>query len=628
MPNAIRGYGLAVLALLFATLVRWLLDPYLNLFVPFPSYFVAVALVGLYGGLGPAVFTMIAGGLIADYLFMPMRGSELMSDQEHWVSLGFFYASAAVLIAMAEWLRSSKVQLASAMATAERELAQRDQAEAAVRGSQARLQAIIDNSPLVLYIKDTDGRYLLANRSYLELFHTTAAQLLGITDHDRFAKEVADPLRNNDLEVIRSGRAQEFEESADIDGEHRTYTSTKFPLHDDTGRIYAVCGISLDITDRKRQQEELLEIDRRKDQFLSMLAHELRNPLAPIVTAAEFLRSAATDAAKQQRAIEVIVRQARHLTHLVDDLLDIARINTGRIQLRRDAVELAPLVRQAVDDARSRFAGREVALELAEPLPALLILADEARIRQVIDNLLDNAAKYTDPGGRVRVALEQNGDACVLSVSDTGVGIESRHLERVFHLFEQADATLDRSAGGLGLGLNLVKRIVEMHGGQVQARSEGLGRGSEFVVRLPLAERRTRRGTQPSPLDHATDSRRILVIEDNADAAESMEMLLVALGHTVQLAADGPSGLALAATFQPHTVLLDLGLPEMDGYQVARELRQRFGKDLRLVAVTGYGQEEYRQRSRAAGFDEHLVKPVAIDALVQALADVQESTAS
>jgi PAS domain S-box-containing protein len=628
MHHLLRGYWLALIALLFATLVRWLLDPYVGLFVAFPTYFVAVALVGLFAGLGPALLTMVAGGLIADQLFLPSRDLLLMSEREHWVSLALFYASSSVMIAMGNRLRASRSQLVETIATANDDLARRKDAEQSARDSEARLQAIIDNSPLVIFIKDVQGRYLLANRSYFELFDTTPEQLIGITDFDRFPSEVAESYWQNDLQVIRTGRAREFEEHIELDRRSRTFVSNKFPLYDESGIVYAVCGISMEITEQKRQQEELLEIDRRKDQFLSMLAHELRNPLAPIVTAVEVLRHAAADAPTAGRAIEVIARQARHLTLLVDDLLDIARINTGRIKLRRDLVELGQLVQQAVDSARPRFEGRQVALEAFPANEPLMIVADAARITQVIDNLLDNACKYTDAGGHVYLSLERDGDTCMLRVRDTGIGLELTHLERVFELFEQVDASLDRSAGGLGLGLNLVKRIVEKHGGTVSASSGGLGHGSEFVVCLPLTEGAPHSGdaqhakggnARPAPPARAACDKRVLVVEDNLDAAQSLQMLLETLGYAVRVAADGRTAVAAAEVFEPHVVLLDLGLPEMDGYAVARALRKRFGDAVRLVAVTGYGHEEYLRRSKAAGFDEHVVKPPTMDVLERVL---------
>jgi PAS domain S-box-containing protein len=619
MHGYLRGYGLALIAIVLATLVRWLLDPYLGLFMPFATYFVAVALVGVYGGLGPAIVTMVAGGVVADGLFMPSAGDLLLSPREHLVALTAFYASSTVLIALSHRLRRGRAHLMRIIALANEDLARRQEAEQAARDSEGRLQAIIDNSPLVLFIKDMNGRYLLANRSYYDLFDTTPERLLGTTDFDRFPEEIAQRYWQNDLAVLQSGEPSEFEESVEIDGRARTWLSTKFPLRDSSRGVYAVCGISMEITEQKRQQESLLELDRRKDEFLSMLAHELRNPLAPIVTAVEVLRHEGLDIARHKRAVDVISRQAQHLTRLVDDLLDIARINTGRIKLHRDVVELGELVRACVESVRPRFQARSVLLELRATGRPLPIVADAARITQVIDNLLDNACKYTDPGGRTEVIVEHGGTHGIVRVRDTGVGIEPSHLERVFELFEQVDASLDRSAGGLGLGLNLVKRIVEKHGGYVDATSRGRGQGTEFTVHLPLTEHPT--GITPEPAAPATVARsgRVLIVEDNVDAAQTLEMLLSSLGFTVRVASNGRSGLALAETFQPDAAVLDLGLPEMDGYQIAHALRQRFGPEIRLVALTGYGQREYQERSREAGFDVHLVKPPSLNALLEAL---------
>jgi two-component system CheB/CheR fusion protein len=305
---------------------------------------------------------------------------------------------------------------------------------------------------------------------------------------------------------------------------------------------------------------------------------------------------------------------------MVDDLLDIARFNTGRIQLRREVVALNDLVSQSVENLRPRFQSRGVELTVSLPDGDVYVDADAARIVQVVDNLLDNAAKYTDPGGSACLELNVEQGQGVLRVRDTGIGIAADHLPRVFDLFEQVDESLDRSGGGLGLGLNLVKRLVELHGGTVLVRSEGRGRGSEFVVRLPAAARPLAAApSAPAGVPSGTP-RRVLVIEDNADTARSMELLLGALGHDVQVARNGRRGLAIAEAFNPQLVLVDLGLPDIDGYEVARSLRQRFGDRLRLVALTGYGQAQHRRRTREAGFDEHLLKPLSTEALDRALA--------
>jgi PAS domain S-box-containing protein len=508
------------------------------------------------------------------------------------------------------------------IATIERDVTERKRVERARRTSEARLQAIIDNSPVVLFIKDLEGRYFLVNHSYVELFDTTVERMLGITDYDRFPAEVAERYRRNDLAVVESGTAHKFEETAEIGGETRTFLSTKFPLRDDNGEIYAVCGIATDITEETRRHEQLKDLDKRKDQFLSMLAHELRNPLAPIANAAQLIRLEADGLSPRVAwAGEVIERQARHLTRMVDDLLDIARFNTGRVQLRRDLVDMVELVQQAVEDLRSRFDAAGVALTVSLPPVPMLVDADSARMVQVIDNLLDNAAKYTDAGGCASLALEPLDGECLLRVRDTGIGIDRAHLGNVFDLFEQVDESLDRSSGGLGLGLNLVKRMVELHGGTVTAHSEGRGRGSEFRVRLPLAGGEPPRPAEPDGArERQGPGRRVLVIEDNPDTARSMEMLLEVLGHDVQVARSGNEGLTMAADRQPELVLVDLGLPDIDGYAIARTLRERFGNRIRLVALTGYGQAEHRRRTSEAGFDDHLLKPLSMDVLNRVLA--------
>ncbi len=718
---AVRGYALAVLVVALATLIRWLLDPYLGDHTPFPTYFAAVAFVGIYGGLGPAVLTLIAGGLVADLMFLPPRGQIVLGSAADLAGLGLFAMGSALIVALTEWLRASSANLAAIVSTAhegivtrnldgvvtgwnagaermygytrdemlgtscerlsppsrtgesrwileqvsagrpvealetervgkdgrrldvlvsaapvrdsrgrvrsiatiERDVTERKRTERARRASEARLQAIIDNSPLMVYIKDLDGRYFLVNRSYAELFSTTVDEVLGATDADRFAPEAAEAYRRNDRAVLESGVAQKFEETVAVGDETRSYLSNKFPLRDERGQIYAVCGISTDVTEETRRHEQLLDLDKRKDQFLSMLAHELRNPLAPIANAVQLIRLEGDGVSERVAwAAGVIERQARHLTRMVDDLLDIARFNTGRVQLKPEPVDLVMLARQAVDDLRSRFEDGAVKLSVNLGNEPVTVHADAARIVQVIDNLLDNAAKYTDAGGSASLSVERQNGQGVLRVSDTGIGIDSVHLDNIFDLFEQVDESLDRASGGLGLGLNLVRRMVELHGGTVTARSGGRNQGSEFEVRLPLAQPVRR----PALVDghvgpHAAPGRRVLVIEDNPDTARSMEMLLETLGHQVRVACTGAEGLAMAAAWPPELVLVDLGLPDIDGYQVARSLRERAGDSLRLVALTGYGQEEHRRRTREAGFDDHLLKPLTMDALDRALAD-------
>jgi PAS domain S-box-containing protein len=369
----------------------------------------------------------------------------------------------------------------------------------------------------------------------------------------------------------------------------------------------------IDITEQKLAEEALHEADRHKDEFLAMLAHELRNPLAPIRTALEVLKEPGAAAAAVERVLEVMSRQVQHMARLIEDLLDVSRVNRGRIELRKEVVDVAALAAQTAEAVRPLFAESGQGLSVELPPGPLPVEGDPTRLEQILMNLLGNAAKYTDRGGRVWLTAGREGPDVVLRVRDTGIGIAAEMLPRIFDPFVQAERRLDRSQGGIGLGLTLVRRLAELHGGCVEAASSGPGRGSEFTVRLPAragvgAGERAAAGAGRAL---ATPGRRILIVDDNVDAAESLALLLVLKGHDARAVYDGPSAVGLAAAFCPQLVLLDLGMPGMDGYEVARRLRQQPGLEgAVLVALTGWGQQEDRRRSRQAGFDHHLVKPV------------------
>jgi PAS domain S-box-containing protein len=371
----------------------------------------------------------------------------------------------------------------------------------------------------------------------------------------------------------------------------------------------------------RQQAEKLVEADRRKDEFLSMLAHELRNPMAPILTATENLRHALNDEGALERCRVIIERQARHLSRLVDDLLDVSRITRRAITLRPVEVELGDVIRHAVESSRPLLAARGHRLSVDLPSRPVRLSADPTRFEQVLVNLLNNAAKYTEPGGHVRVSAAVEGGEAVVRVIDTGIGIPEELLGRMFDLFVQGERSLDRSQGGLGIGLTLVKSLVEMHGGRVAAHSDGLGRGSELTVRLPALPGDRASLPPPSgdrdraPTSAPSTRRRILLVEDNADAAEMLAEMLMLWGHEVSSASDGEEALCVGPSFWPDVVLIDIGLPGMDGYEVARRLRTALpprdgaGGPL-LIGVTGYGQDRDRQAGAAAGFDHYLVKPL------------------
>ncbi len=380
-------------------------------------------------------------------------------------------------------------------------------------------------------------------------------------------------------------------------------------------------GVALD---NARLYLEAREADRSKDEFLAMLGHELRNPLAPMVTALQLMSLEEGHAFERERTI--IARQVEHLTRLVDDLLDVSRITRGKIQLKRGHIDLLAVLTRAVEMASPLLEQRSHHLELPASREPLFIDGDPARLAQVLANLLNNAAKYTDPGGRIVVTATAQEAHAVLSIRDNGAGIAPDILPRIFDMFVQEERSLDRSRGGLGLGLAIVRNLVELHGGSVSVHSEGLGRGSEFSIRLPLAAPRapTVDAHRSPPSEVLTPNTvRLLVVDDNQDAAELLTELLSAKGYATRVAFDGPTGLQVAREFQPHLAILDVGLPVMDGYELASKLRQEPTlQSLKLVALTGYGQDSDRHRARAAGFDEHLVKPIDPGQLLRTLGDL------
>jgi signal transduction histidine kinase/ActR/RegA family two-component response regulator len=374
----------------------------------------------------------------------------------------------------------------------------------------------------------------------------------------------------------------------------------------------------------KERTEELHEAARRKDEFLAVLAHELRNPLAPIRNALEVLRLAGRTGlaeTEDQALLEMMGRQLGHLARLVDDLLEVSRITRGKIQLRKERVALAVLVETALETSRPLLEAAGHHLTVSLPAQPVMLEADPVRLVQVLANLLNNAGKYTDPGERIALAAERSGDEVVVRVRDSGIGIPEEMLPRVFDMFTQVDRLSGRAQGGLGIGLTVARSLVHLHDGTIEAHSGGPGQGSEFTVRLPVASEPPPKppGERPPGEDaqsRALSGRRVLIVDDNRDAAESLGLLLSCLGSKVRVVYDGPTALEATSSFRPAVVLLDIGMPGMDGYEVARRVRQQAAlKGVTLIALTGWGQEEDRRRCRQAGFDHHLVKPVDVDAL-------------
>ena len=379
-----------------------------------------------------------------------------------------------------------------------------------------------------------------------------------------------------------------------------------------------------DLIERKQTDLALRESDRRKDEFLATLAHELRNPLAPVTNALELMKSAAGNPELMSQARAIMERQVAQMVRLIDDLLDVSRIVRDKLELKTSEVELAPIIHQAVESVRPLTERAGQALLVAVPDQPIYLEADPARLAQVFGNLLTNASRYTEHGGRVCLSLERQGDSVMVSVEDTGVGIPSEMLPRVFDLFTQVDRSVEHAGGGLGIGLSLVRRLVEMHGGTVVAHSEGPGKGSEFVVRLPVypANHQSPKPTEPSAVtEDDANSYRILIVDDNVDNATTLAKLLGYCGHQTHLAHDGPSALREADQFLPEVILLDIGLPEINGHEVCRRLRKRpWGDRVAIIALTGWGQDEDRRQSKEAGFDDHMVKPADLATLEQMIA--------
>jgi PAS domain S-box-containing protein len=491
----------------------------------------------------------------------------------------------------------------------------------------ALLNSLLDNAPVGFGFFDHAERYLRINPALAAIDGLPVEEHLGRRLDDvvpalaaeasqafQAVKETGQSIVNKEI----TGETPQFP------GQKRSWLCNFYPVRTSDGNLLGTGLVVSDIDDRKRMEEALKEADRRKDQFLAMLAHELRNPLAPISNAVQIMRVEGPSGPSFQWSLTVIADQIKHMTRMVDDLLDVSRITRGKVDLQRQLIELADVVSIAVEASRPLLEEYRHHLTVELPNDSVLLDADPARIAQVLSNLLNNAAKYTPERGEISLLASVTRNDVLIRVRDSGIGISPDLLPRMFDLFVQADQSLSRTRGGLGIGLTVVRSLVEMHDGSVSVHSKGSGKGSEFTIRLPRPSRSVSRGHERSRLDRSggvgVPPRRILVVDDSLKNAASLEVLLRAMGHEVHIAHDGAAALELVRQVRPDVVLLDIGLPLLDGYEVARRCRQDPElRNLVLVALTGYGQEEDRARSRKAGFNAHLVKPVDIDKLRQVL---------
>lgn len=502
-----------------------------------------------------------------------------------------------------------------------------ERAEKAVRSSEERLREGLAAAHMAVWDWDLASDNVKFSANVSDVFGHTWKNM----------REVMSTVHPDDIHPLRVKTKQAIAQHSHYDSTIRiirpdnqrtTWLEIRGKVNcDAAGDPNNVSGIALDVTDRKRAEEELRAADRRKDEFLAMLAHELRNPLAPIRNAAELLNMLDIDEPRVRMTSDIIARQVDHMTDLIDDLLDVSRVTRGIITLENEPLDIREIVAGAVEQVRSLIEARNHRLIVELPTEPAFVRGDQTRLIQVLTNLLNNAAKYTPTDGDVQMKVDVTRQEVILRVSDTGVGISPDLLPRVFELFSQAERSPDRSQGGLGLGLALVKSLVELQDGSVAAYSGGIGKGSEFVVRLPRLIQPViiqNSDNHAGPVPKCADALRVMVVDDNVDAAHSLALLFEAWGHTVSVAHDGHGALAQARIEAPEIMFLDIGLPDMDGYALARQLRAMpQTADSIIIALTGYGQKEDRQRSRDAGFDHHLVKPTSPTQLAELLAELR-----
>lgn len=513
--------------------------------------------------------------------------------------------------------------------TAQR-LAERDKADKLITAR--LLAAIVESSNDAIISKSLDGIIQSWNAAAERLFGFTAEEAMGqhislVIPPERLAEE------NEIIASLAAGnRIEHFEtERVRKDGQRIIVSLTISPIKDDSGNVVGASKIVRDVTERKqltddlqRLAADLLAADRRKNEFLATLSHELRNPLAPMTNMLEVVKRSGDDARILKQAHETIERQLNQMVRLVDDLLDVNRITHDRLELRRSDVELSSVIQQAVEVARPLIDGADQELIVDLPREPVYLHADRARLAQVFGNLLNNSCKYTSANGTITLSAKRVDDDVLVSVKDNGAGIPSDKLHSIFDMFMQVDRSSEQSQGGLGIGLTLVKRLVAMHGGSIEARSEGEGRGSEFIVRLSVIRKPALEVPRVERVSESPAQRRVLIVDDNRDSADSLAMLLEITGNKTFQAHDGVEALNAIEKHRPEVVLLDIGLPKLDGHEVCRRVREQpWGKNIVIIALTGWGQEDDRRKSEEAGFNGHIVKPVDYENLLSLLAETQ-----
>jgi PAS domain S-box-containing protein len=612
-------YGVALFLVAAVAAARFGLIPLMGTQAPLLPFVLVVFAAGYLAGLGPALLAALLSPVIITPMFtrFPLSG-----DIGPWSAHVALFMIITVLVSLIMHqlqvtYRAQQELLVTAQAAqraAARELNDRRYAEEALRKSESMLKLIYDNTSDCLFLAEADshGRFtfVTVNDTFLMVTGFSREEVVGQPLERPLTEENAALLRGKMREATERRIPVVYYETGELPAGRRYGEVTLVPIIAPSNHVTHILGSIKDVTARKQAEDALREADRRKDEFLVMLAHELRNPLAPIMNVAHILSKERVDTETVRRNSELLRRQASQLSRLVDDLLDVARITRGMIELKNERLAIDRMLERAIESVQPLVDLKRQSVSFARSAATLWVEGDGVRLVQVFGNLLSNAVKYSADRTVVQIVAEQEGDSAVVRIIDTGVGIDSQVLPQIFELFMQADRSLDRREGGLGVGLTVVKHLVELHGGSVQAVSAGLGKGAEFVVRLPLVSTTAQSVAVDAPPPTKARSR-VLVVEDNVDSAESLAMLLRIEGHEVQLAHEGMVALQVLETFPADFVVLDIGLPNMDGYVVAQAIRERFPHaQMRVYALTGYGRDEDRALAASSGFDGHLTKPV------------------
>ncbi len=616
-------YSAAVGAVVVAGAVHSWLMAVGNL-APFITFYPTVLLVAILAGGGPGILATFLSAALTDFLWLPpLRTYALPTRATDWIAMGIFIGMSLLMCAVAERLRRSSRRETAARIEKERAAGEIQQLYDQVHAEKERLSLVLSSISDEVYFTDTEGRYVFANQAALREFGHRSVEGIDVkkvishmivlrADGSPRPMEEAPPLRALAGEVIRD---EEQIVRTPRTGELRHRQVNSAPVRDGSGKVIGSVSVVRDITDRKRAEAALREADRRKNVFLATLSHELRNPLAPIRTAVRLLDSPEVSQIDLKRCQSILSRQVAHMASLLDDLLDVSRLTRGELTLKKACVPLRQLLDNAVETAQPLINARRHRLLIELPPGQFALEVDPVRFTQIISNLLTNAAKYTRIGGHITLGCRLEPEALVIFVRDTGIGVSQEMYTEIFKMFVQAEPGHERAEGGLGIGLALVKALVDLHGGHIEVQSAGRDRGSTFTVTLPrsviVADPVAAAAPSAGQPAHKVGPRRVLVADDNADGADLLATLLELSGHEVHVAHDGAEAFEMATRVQPHVALLDIGMPGLNGYELAERIRREpWGGQMLLIAVTGWGQEDDKRRAKAAGFDHHMTKPM------------------